>query len=75
MELGLVKASPPKNAGKVRSFLGLANTCHDHVPDYSQRELTNNHIFNWNNTRQRAFDQIKKKLAQAPTLTLLREVC
>ena len=69
-----VKASPPKNAGEVRRFLGLANTGHDHVPDYAVitgplRELTKkNHIFNWNNTHQRAFEQVKKKLIQAPTM-------
>ena len=62
----LVKASPPKNAGEIRSFLGLANTCHDYVPDYMVitgplRELTKkNHIFNWNNTHQRTFEQVKK---------------
>ena len=71
----LVKASPPKNAGEVRSFLGLANTCHDYVPDYAVitgpllRELTKkNHICNWNNTHQRAFEQVMKKLTQAPTM-------
>ncbi len=33
------------------------------------RELTKkNHIFNWNNTHQKAFEQIKKKLTQAPTM-------
>ena len=69
----LVKASPPKNAGEVRSFLGLANTCHDYVSDYAVitgplRELTKNHIFDWNNTHQRAFEQVKKKLTQAPTM-------
>ena len=69
----LVKASSPKNAGELRSFLGLANTCHNYVPDYAVitgplRELTENHIFNWNNTHQRAFEQAKKKLTQAPTV-------
>ena len=54
--------------------MGLANTCHDHVPDYAVitgplRELTKkNHIFKWNNTHQRAFEQVKKKLIQAPTM-------
>ena len=80
----LVKASPPKNAGEVRSFLGLANTCHDYVPDYAVitgplRELTKNHIFNWNNTHQRAFEQAnKKKLTQAPTVAFFdtaKEAC
>ena len=71
----LVKASPPKNAGEVRSFLGLANTCHDYVQDYAVitgpllRELTKkNHICNWNHPHQRAFEQVKKKLTQAPTM-------
>ena len=70
----LVKASPPKNAREVRSFLGSVNSCHDYVPDYAVvtarlRELTKkNHTFNWNNTHQRALAQIKKKLTQAPTM-------
>ena len=54
--------------------MGLANTCHDYVPDYAVitgplRELTKkNHIFNWNNSHRRAFEQVKKKLTQAPIM-------
>ena len=70
----LVKVSPPKNAGEVRSYLGLTNTCHDYVPDYAAitaplRELTRKNVpFIWTNTHQKAFEQIKKKLTQAPTM-------
>ena len=61
----LVKASSAKNAGEVRSFLGLANTYHNYAPDYAVitallRELVKkSHTFDWNNTHQRAFEQIK----------------
>ena len=41
----MVKVQAPKTAGEVRSFLGMANTCHEYIPDYSAltsplRELT-----------------------------------
>ena len=32
------------------------------------REEKKNHIFNWNNTHHKAFEQVKKKLTQAPTM-------
>ena len=64
----LVRVSAPKNASEVRSFLGLANTCFEHVPGYAVittplRDLTKKNVaFTWNHTQQRAFEQIKKKL-------------
>lgn len=70
----LVKVSAPKNAAEVRSFLGLANTCHEFVPEYAVitaplRELTKkNAAFTWTHTHQKAFEQIKKKLTRAPTM-------
>ncbi|XP_028411669.1 uncharacterized protein K02A2.6-like [Dendronephthya gigantea] len=57
----LVKARAPKNASEVRSFLGLANTCREYVPEYAEittplRNLTRKSVaFTWNNTHQRAF--------------------
>ena len=31
----MVKVQAPKTAGEVRSFLGMANTCHEYIPDYA----------------------------------------
>ena len=31
----LVKVAAPANASEVRSFLGMANTCHDYIPGYA----------------------------------------
>ena len=70
----LVRVSAPKNASEVRSFLGLANTCREYVPEYAVittplRDLTKKSVaFTWNHTHQRAFEQIKKKLTHAPTM-------
>ncbi|CAB4001723.1 Hypothetical predicted protein [Paramuricea clavata] len=41
----MVRVPAPKTAGEVRSFLGMANTCHEYIPDYATitaplRELT-----------------------------------
>ena len=62
----LVRVSAPKNASEVRSFLGLANTCREYVPEYAVittplRDLTKKSVaFTWNHTHQRAFEQIKR---------------
>ena len=70
----LVKVTIPKNASEVRSFLGMANTCHEYIQDYAQitaplRELTKkNAVFQWKLTHQIAFDRLKKKLTQVPVM-------
>jgi hypothetical protein len=70
----LVRVSAPKNASEVRSFLGLANTCREYVPEYAiitapLRDLIKKSVaFIWNHTHQRAFGQIKNNLTHAPTM-------
>ena len=70
----LLNTAPPQNASEVRSFLGMANTCSDYIPDYATltqplRELTRkNNTFKWTITEQRAFNQLKKKLTQSPEM-------
>ena len=70
----LLNTAPPQNASEVRSFLGMANTCSDYIPNYATltqplRELTKkNSTFKWTVTEQRAFNQLKKKLTQSPVM-------
>ena len=71
----MVKVQAPKTAGEVRSFLqGMANTCHEYIPDYAAltsplRELTKkNTAFKWQRIHQKAFEQLKKKLTSAPVM-------
>eukprot|EP00795_Rhopilema_esculentum_P002221 gene2221-17826_t len=59
----------------------MANTCSHYIPNYATltqplRELTKkNNTFKWTIVEQRAFNQLKKKLTQAPTLTQRNTVC
>jgi hypothetical protein len=70
----MVRVPAPKTAGEVRSFLGMANTCHEYIPDYATitaplRELTKKNIaFKWANRHQKAFEQLKKKLTSTPVM-------
>ena len=68
------KVAPPQNPSEVRSFLGMANTCSDYIPNYATitlplRELTKKNVmFKWTLAEQRAFNQLKQKLTQAPVI-------
>ena len=70
----MVKVQAPKTAGEVRSFLGMANTCHEYIPDYAAltsplSELTKkNTSFKWQPIHQKAFEQLKKKLTSFPVM-------
>ena len=70
----LQNVAPPQNASEVRSFLGMANTCSDYIPNYAAmtlplRELTKKTVkFKWTLVEQRAFNQLKQKLTQAPVM-------
>ena len=70
----MVRVPAPKTAGEVRSFLGMANTCHEYIPDYATitaplRELAKKNIaFKLENRHQKAFEQLKKKLTRTPVM-------
>jgi len=58
----LQNIAPPRNASEVRSFLGMANTCSDYIPNYAAmtlplQELTKKNVrFKWTLVEQRAFN-------------------
>ena len=66
----------PTTVGQVRSFHGLAGFYRRFVKDFSTiacplNELTKkNTPFIWGNAQQHAFDELKKRLTQAPLLVL-----
>ena len=70
----LVNAPPPKNVSEVRSFLGMANTCSEYIPDYAiitapLRSLTKkNIVFSWKQEHQVAFQKLKNRLTKAPVM-------
>ena len=70
----LQNVAPPQNASEVRSFLGMANTCSDYIPNYAAmtlplRELTKKNVkFKWTLVEQRSFNQLKQKMTQAPVM-------
>ena len=70
----MVKVPAPKTSGEVRNFLGMANTCHEYIPNYATitaplRELTKkNTVFKWTHTHQKTFEQPKKRLTSAPVI-------
>ena len=70
----MVKVQAPKTAGEVRSFLGMANTCHEYIPDYAAltsplRELRKkNAIFKWQHIHQKTFEQLKTKLTSTSAM-------
>ncbi|KAK1602098.1 hypothetical protein QYE76_017141 [Lolium multiflorum] len=66
----------PTNVGQVRSFHGLAGFYRRFVKDFSTiacplNELTKKNVpFVWGNAQQKAFDELKKRLTEAPLLVL-----
>ncbi|KAK1595938.1 hypothetical protein QYE76_017391 [Lolium multiflorum] len=66
----------PTNVGQVRSFHGLAGFYRRFVKDFSTiacplNELTKKNVpFVWGNAQQKAFDELKKRLTEAPLLAL-----
>ena len=40
----MVKVQAPKTAGEVRSFLGMANTCHEYIPGYCSYNSTTERV-------------------------------
>ncbi|KAK1601925.1 hypothetical protein QYE76_027030, partial [Lolium multiflorum] len=66
----------PTNVGQVRSFHGLAGFYRRFVKDFSTiacplNELTKKNVpFVWGKAQQNAFDELKKRLTEAPLLVL-----
>jgi hypothetical protein len=64
----------PKTVTNVKSFLGLTGYCRKYIKGYSRLasplfELTKKDVaFVWNQNCQRAFDDLKKALVEAPIL-------
>ena len=64
----------PVNVSNLHSFLGLASYYHHYIHKFSDiaaplHQLTNKGIsFDWNESCQVAFNQLKQKLTQAPVL-------
>lgn len=69
---------PPKNVRGVRGFLGFANFYRQFVPGYSEiatplTALTKkDRVFSWGPDEQKAFQQLKDALIQAPLLATYR---
>ena len=67
----------PKTVSDVRKFLGFANYFRRFIDHYSStsrylEDITRKHArFEWNQVRQRAFEQLKRALLEAPVLRLL----
>ena len=70
----LINVAPPQNSSEMRSFLGMANTCSDYISNYATitlplRELTKKNVpFKWTHVQQKAFNQLKHSLTQAPVM-------
>ena len=66
----------PTNVSQVRSFHGLAGFYRRFVRDFSTiaaplNELTKKDVdFKWGNSQENAFQQLKKRLTEAPLLVL-----
>ncbi|KAD3641749.1 hypothetical protein E3N88_30973 [Mikania micrantha] len=72
----VAKWSPPKTPTEVRSFLGLAGYYRRFIQDFSKiasslTKLTRKGVkYEWGDDQERAFQELKVKLTQAPVLAL-----
>lgn len=70
------KWSPPKTPTEIRSFLGLAGYYRRFIQDFSKiasplTKLTRKKVgFEWGEDQDRAFQELRSRLTQAPVLTL-----
>ena len=72
----IVNWKPPTNVSEVRSFLGLTGYYRKFVKGFSKiaTSLTNllkkDQKFEWSNTSQHSFEELRQRLATAPVLAL-----
>ncbi|KAD5317689.1 hypothetical protein E3N88_17635 [Mikania micrantha] len=72
----VMKWSPPRTPTEIRSFLGLAGYYRRFIQDFARiasplTKLTRKDVkFVWGDDQEKAFNEIKFKLTQAPILTL-----
>ena len=72
----VMKWSPPKTPTEVRSFLGLASYYRRFIQDFSKiatplTKLTWKNVkYEWGTEQQNAFEELRRRLTQAPILTL-----
>ena len=72
----IVNWKPPTNVSEVRSFLGLAGYYRKFVEGFSKiaTPLTNllkkDHKFEWSDTCQHSFEELRQRLTTAPVLAL-----
>ncbi|KAJ9561695.1 hypothetical protein OSB04_006855 [Centaurea solstitialis] len=66
----------PKTPTEIRSFLGLAGYYRRFIPNYSRISLPLTQLtrktaaFSWGSKQQAAFEELKRRLCEAPVLTL-----
>src|SRR5439155_8121203 len=66
----------PRNTSELRSFLGLANYYRKFIKDFSKTGspltglLRKDIDWEWTDTQQQAFEQLKEKLTTTPVLAL-----
>ncbi|XP_059075135.1 uncharacterized protein LOC131875125 [Cryptomeria japonica] len=64
----------PSNKNGVRSFFGQVNFLRRFIPDFAKttkyivNTMSENVVFKWNEEGKRAFEEIKREIAHAPTL-------
>ena len=72
----IVNSKPPTNVSKVHSFLGLTDYYRKFVEGFSKIEtpLTNllkkDQKFEWSDTCQHSFEELRQRLTTAPVLAL-----
>ncbi|KAD4982495.1 hypothetical protein E3N88_19166 [Mikania micrantha] len=72
----VMKWNPPKTPTEVRSFLGLAGYYRRFIQDFSRiatplLKLTRKEVkYDWGPTQVQAFEELKKRLTEAPILAL-----
>ncbi len=68
--------TPPKSVKGVRSLIGMTSYYRPYIPDYAKiayplARLTQKHVpFEWNDDKQKGFEQLKEALINPPVLAI-----